>query len=117
MLDVIQIVLYSLREIAVAAQIVDLCPPRNARFHQVLLHISWYAVAELRNDVPAAQSAFMVARSDTEKIVRAQPKNEKALSVLALIDAYLGQKEKALQEGRTASDMLPVTKDAVDGVC
>jgi hypothetical protein len=36
--------------------------------------------------------------------------------VLALIDAELGEKEKAIQEGRTACDMLPLAKDAVVGV-
>jgi hypothetical protein len=35
---------------------------------------------------------------------------------LALIDAELGEKEKAIQEGRTACNMRPVAKDAVDGV-
>ena len=67
-------------------------------------------------DAPAAQSAFMVARSETEKIVREQPNNAKPLSVLALIDAHLGQKDKAIQEGRTACDILPIAKDAADGV-
>ena len=50
------------------------------------------------------------------KLVAAQPRNEKPLSVLALIDAKLGEKEKAIQEGRTACDMLPIAKDATDGV-
>ena len=36
--------------------------------------------------------------------------------MLALIDAKLGEKEKAIQEGRTACDMLPIAKDATDGV-
>jgi hypothetical protein len=35
---------------------------------------------------------------------------------LALIDAQLGDKEKAIREGRTACDMLPPAKDAADGV-
>jgi hypothetical protein len=39
-----------------------------------------------------------------------------SLTVLALIDAKLGNKEKAIQEGRTACDMLPPTKDAALGV-
>ncbi len=56
--------------------------------------------------MPAAQSAFTAARAETEKIVRAQPRNEKPLSVLALIDAHLGRKEKAIEEGRTACDIL-----------
>lgn len=79
---------------------------------------AWFEglLADLRGDAPAAQSAFMVARSETEKIVREQPKNEKVLSVLGLIDAHLGQKEKAVQEGRAACGMLPIEKDAVDGV-
>jgi hypothetical protein len=79
---------------------------------------AWFEglLAELRRDAPAAQSAFMVARSETEKIVREQSKNAKPLSVLALIDAHLGQKDRAIQEGRTACDMLPIAKDAVDGV-
>ncbi len=79
---------------------------------------AWFEglVAELRRDAPAAQAAFMIARSETEKIVREQPKNEKALNVLALIDAHLGQTGKAIQEGRTACDILPIAKDAVDGV-
>jgi hypothetical protein len=36
--------------------------------------------------------------------------------VLALIDAELGEKEKAAQEGRAACDMLPIAKDALRGV-
>ena len=79
---------------------------------------AWFEglVAKLAAGCAAAQSAFTVARSETEKIVRAQPGNAKPLSVLALIDAHLGQKEKAIQEGRAACDLLPIAKDAVDGV-
>jgi TolB-like protein/Tfp pilus assembly protein PilF len=73
-------------------------------------------LAKLAGDALSAQSAFILARSETEKIVREQPKNEKALSVLGLIDAHLGQKDKAIQEGRRACDLLPIAKDAVDGV-
>ena len=79
---------------------------------------AWFEglLAELRQDAPTAQSAFTAARTETEKIVHEQPKNEKALSVLGLIDAHLGQKEKAVQEGRAACEMLPIERDAVDGV-
>src|SRR6266567_9226586 len=73
-------------------------------------------LAKLRQDAPAAHAAFMAARAETEKLVRAQPGNAKPLSALALIDAELGDKEKAIQEGRTACDMLPVVKDAISGV-
>jgi TolB-like protein/Tfp pilus assembly protein PilF len=78
---------------------------------------AWFEglVARLRQDASAARSAFAVARSEAENIVRAQPGNEKPLSVLALIDAHLGQKEKAIQEARAACDLLPIAKDAVAG--
>ena len=48
--------------------------------------------------------------------MHAQPGNARPLDVLALIDAQLGDNEKAIREGRTACDMLPPTKDALDGV-
>jgi TolB-like protein/Tfp pilus assembly protein PilF len=79
---------------------------------------AWYEglLAKLRQDVRGAHSAFTAARSEADKIVRAQPGSVASLSVLALIDAELGDKEKATQEGRTACDMLPVEKDALVGV-
>jgi TolB-like protein len=73
-------------------------------------------VAQMRQDAPAAHAAFMDARAEMEKIVNVQPKNENPLKVLALIDARLGRKEEAIREARTACDMLPVSKDAFEGV-
>ena len=58
----------------------------------------------------------MASRSAAEKIVRAQPGSAASLTALALIDAELGDKEKAIQEGRTACDMVPPTRDAIVGV-
>src|SRR6266508_1836906 len=79
---------------------------------------AWYEglFAKLRQDGPGAHSAFTAARAEVEKIVRTQPGSVASLTVLALIDAELGDKEKAIQEGRTACNMLPPTKDAVVGV-
>jgi TolB-like protein/class 3 adenylate cyclase/Tfp pilus assembly protein PilF len=79
---------------------------------------AWYEglLAKLRQDVPAAHFAFTAARVEAEKIVRAQPGSVLPLIGLALIDAELGDKEKAIQEGQTACDMLPPTKDAVVGM-
>jgi serine/threonine protein kinase/tetratricopeptide (TPR) repeat protein len=79
---------------------------------------AWYEglLAKLRQDAAAAHSAFTAARAETENLVGAQPGNVKPLAVLALIDAQLGDKEKAIREGRTACDMLPPTKNALDGL-
>ena len=38
-----------------------------------------------------------------------------AFCVLGLIDAALGNKEAALEEGRRATELLPVSKDAING--
>jgi TolB-like protein/Flp pilus assembly protein TadD len=73
-------------------------------------------VAQMRQDAPAAHAAFTEARAEVDKIVRSQPNNANPLSVLALIDAQLGEKEKAIREGRTACDMIPISKDAFNGV-
>jgi TolB-like protein/class 3 adenylate cyclase/Flp pilus assembly protein TadD len=79
---------------------------------------AWYegSLAKLRQDAPAAHSAFTTARAEAEKIVLAQPTNAKPLKVLARIDAELGEKDKAVHEARAACDMLPVAKDAFYGV-
>ena len=78
---------------------------------------AWFEglLAKLRQDETAADTAFMAARAETEKIVLAQPTNANPLSALARIDAELGEKEKAIREARTACDMLPVSKDAFAG--
>ena len=73
-------------------------------------------LAKLRQDAPGAHSAFTAARAEAEKIVRAHPESAESLSVLALIDAELGAKERAIQEGRAACDLLPVARDAMAGV-
>ncbi|SRR6266403_2054370 len=41
--------------------------------------------------------------------------NAKLLSNLAVVDALLGKKDDAIAEARRATEMLPVSKDAVDG--
>ena len=71
--------------------------------------------ARARGDAGAAQSAFIAARAEVERTVREQPDYGPALCVLGLIDAGLGHKEGAIREGRHAIELLPVTKDSIDG--
>ena len=73
-------------------------------------------IAQMRKDEAGARSAFVAARVEQQKIVQAQPNDSQALSALGLIDAALGRKEDALREGRRAVELLPVQKDALDGV-
>src|SRR6184192_3161517 len=72
-------------------------------------------IARMTKDDEKARSAFIAARAEQEKIVEAQPNDGLALCVLGLIDAGLGRKEEALREGRRASELLPVEKDAING--
>jgi serine/threonine protein kinase/tetratricopeptide (TPR) repeat protein len=73
-------------------------------------------IARMTNDTDKARSAFTAARAAQEKIVQDQPNYGPPLCVLGLIDAALGRKEDALREGRRAVELLPVEKDAINGV-
>ncbi len=69
----------------------------------------------MKGDEAGARAAFTAARTAQEKIVQAQPDYGPALSVLGLIDAGLGRKEEAIREGRRAVELLPVSKDSING--
>src|SRR5205807_6456216 len=62
-----------------------------------------------------ARAAFTAARTQQEKIVKAQPDYGPALCVLGLIDAALGRKDLALDEGRRAIALMPLEKDVNSG--
>jgi len=72
-------------------------------------------LARMTKDEARARTAFEAARAQQEKIVQAQPDYGPALCVLGLIDAALGRKDLALEEGRRAIALTPVEKDVVNG--
>ena len=72
-------------------------------------------VARTFGDDVRARKAFSAARAEVERTVREQPDYGPPLCVLGLIDAGLGRKEEAIREGRRASELLPVSKDAING--
>src|SRR5438034_2300459 len=72
-------------------------------------------LARITKDEAKARPAFEAARAQQEKIVQAQPDYGPALCVLGLIDAALGRKELALDEGRRAIALTPVEKDVNTG--
>src|SRR5712692_2666631 len=72
-------------------------------------------LARMTKDEPRAHAAFEVARTQQEKIVQAQPDYGPALCVLAMIDAGLGRKEQALEEGHRAIALTPMEKDVNTG--
>jgi tetratricopeptide (TPR) repeat protein len=72
-------------------------------------------VARIKGDAAGAYAAFSTARAQQEKAVGAAPEDASKLCFLGLIDASLGRKEEALREGRKAIELLPLTKDALNG--
>jgi TolB-like protein/class 3 adenylate cyclase/Tfp pilus assembly protein PilF len=79
-------------------------------------HAYWEGVvARLQGDSSKARIAFTVARKEVEKMVEKQPDFAAALSLLGMIDAGLERKQDALHEGQRACELLPVSKDAIDG--
>jgi TolB-like protein/Tfp pilus assembly protein PilF len=72
-------------------------------------------LARMTKDEARARTAFEAARAQQEKIVQGQPDYGPTLCVLGLIDAALGRKELALDEGRHAIALMPLEKDASDG--
>jgi TolB-like protein/Tfp pilus assembly protein PilF len=72
-------------------------------------------LARMTKDEARARTAFEAARAQQEKIVQAQPDYGPALCVLGLIDAALGRKDLALDEGRRAIALTPLEKDVYNG--
>lgn len=107
------------RDFAAARKFLAALDPRPA-FNDGPVHFSHKFgegfLAHLTGDEAAARSAFLIARTEQEKVVRAQPDFAPALVVLGMIDAVLGRKEDALREGRRAMEILPMSKDAVNGL-
>jgi TolB-like protein len=71
--------------------------------------------ARSQGNEPAARSAFTLACAEMTRLIDQQPDYAEALSVLGMSEAALGRKEDALQHGRRAVELFPVTKDAVTG--
>jgi tetratricopeptide (TPR) repeat protein len=72
-------------------------------------------LARMAKDEARARTAFQAARAQQEKIVQAQPDYGPTLCVLGLIDAALGRKDLALDEGRRAIALMPLEKDVFNG--
>jgi tetratricopeptide (TPR) repeat protein len=72
-------------------------------------------LARMTKDQARARTAFEAARAQQEKIVQGQLDYGPTLCVLAMIDAALGHKDLALDEGRRAIALTPLEKDVNTG--
>ena len=69
-------------------------------------------VARLKGDETSARAAFMRARAQQEEEIRGHPDDVTLLADLGLIDAGLGRKEEALNEGRRAMELGSSVKNS-----
>ena len=84
----------------------------NVKFSPAYAH---GLVARMKGDEADTYAAFSAARAQQEKVLRVAADDASKLCFLGLIDASLGRKEEAHREGRTAVELLPPTKDALNG--
>jgi tetratricopeptide (TPR) repeat protein len=72
-------------------------------------------LARCLHDEARARRVFTTARAAQEQVMAKQKDYAPALCLLGLIDAVLGNKQAALEEGRRATGLLPASKNAVNG--
>ena len=78
----------------------------------------WYLgyVAFIFNRPEDARVAFEVTRASLQNLLREQPDNASAWSLLGRVDAALGRKDEAIKAGRRGCELLPVSKEATSGL-
>jgi serine/threonine protein kinase/tetratricopeptide (TPR) repeat protein len=89
----------------------------NFAYATVPVPIGCYSIllARLQGKQPDAKSSFVETREGLNRKVQMSPGNAKLLSNLAVIDALLALKQDAIAEAQRAVEMLPISKDVMDG--
>lgn len=105
------------RDHTAAARALAAMPANGITVGSIWFPLQWCkaVAAQTRGDTNASRTAFSAARIEIETMLRDQPDYPQGLTVLGMIDAFLGRKENALAEARRAVTLLPVSKDALDG--
>ena len=73
-------------------------------------------IAQGQGEEAKARSCFQNARAYFEKQLVEHPNDPSLLSAISIADAGAGRKEDALREARWVVELVPVSRDAVDGV-
>ena len=68
----------------------------------------------MRGDDDAARAAFAKARLQILPVVQAKPHDANTLSLLAVVDAGLGNKGDAISEGQRANEIVSQTKQVIN---
>ncbi len=78
----------------------------------------WFVgyAAYLFNRPESARTAFEASRAILEKLLREQPENAAAWSLLGRVEAALGRKEEAIKAGRLGCELLPLSREPTSGL-
>ncbi|MBV9619233.1 MAG: tetratricopeptide repeat protein, partial [Verrucomicrobia bacterium] len=68
-----------------------------------------------QGNAAAAQKLFENARKSFETAVKESPNSAQRIGNLGLVDAFMGRKEEAIREAGHAVELMPESKDALDG--
>jgi len=72
-------------------------------------------LAAYQGQHPPTENGFAAARDQLAQRFEAHPDDVQLLSVLGLIDAFLGRKQEAIEEATRAVELRPVSLDGVEG--
>jgi tetratricopeptide (TPR) repeat protein len=72
-------------------------------------------IARGLGDKPRANQQWMAARQRAAAATQENPSDARALILLGQIDAALGHGEDAIREGEHAAELLPPSKDSING--
>jgi TolB-like protein/Flp pilus assembly protein TadD len=105
------------RDPAAATQAVLAMTSDSCRNEGIPLPRSWCEglAARARGDSDGARAAFLAGKTEMDNAMRQQPDYGEALCVLGLFEAALGNKAEAISAGRRAVEILPISKDAING--
>ena len=67
------------------------------------------------NDLSRARTECESARQHLEKAITGNPRDARMRLALGIAFACLGRKDEAVREARLASDLTPISSDAIDG--
>ena len=79
--------------------------------------LAWYEglIAQRRGDADAARRSFIEAQAAVQKDLAKWEHDEKTLVMAGLVNAALGNRDDAIRFGRRAVELLPASRDALDG--
>jgi TolB-like protein/class 3 adenylate cyclase/Tfp pilus assembly protein PilF len=95
------------------SSLAKLSPAQTSDRTQALFYLG--ELQRLAGDATNAKASYSQSRKLLEEGLRSQSNNAEYVSLLAGVDAGLGEKDAAIKEAERAIELLPVSKDAFAG--